>query len=390
MVGESVAPAARGTLSEVTRRALWSRAAGRCEYAGCNKSLIGDLLSGAEDRNFGFVAHIVADEPGGPRGDMVRSPRLAGDINNLMLMCYVHHKLIDVDAVHEHPESTLVAMKRAHEARLEILAEVQEDRASHVLRYAARIGSHECAVPYEQVTAAMLPDRYPVEGRKTIDIEIRGTDQSDDEPAFWPVQQESLRRQFGRKVVERLESRDMAHLSVFAVAPQPLLVELGRLLGDIMSVDVYQLHREPKGWRWPADGTRMAFRVKRPERPAGTPVLLLALSASISTDRIMAVLGSEISVWAIEAEQPHNDAMKRRDDLAEFRRCLRSLFDEIKFVHGESALVHVFPALPVSAAVEVGRVWMPKADLPLLVYDQNRKSGGFVAAVTIASGATTN
>jgi allophanate hydrolase subunit 2 len=45
--------------------------------------------------------------------------------------------------------------------------------------------------------------------------------------------------------------------------------------------------------------------------------------------------------------------------------------------------VHLFPALPVSAAVEVGRVWMPKAHLPMIVYDQNRKLGGFQKATTI-------
>jgi hypothetical protein len=84
-------------LKALTRTILWARAAGRCEYPGCNRSLIGDLVSGAEDKNFGFVAHIVADTPTGPRGDPIRSPQLSDDISNLMLLCYTHHKLIDVD-----------------------------------------------------------------------------------------------------------------------------------------------------------------------------------------------------------------------------------------------------------------------------------------------------
>ena len=46
-----------------TRMVMWARAAGRCQYPGCNKLLIGDLSSGAEDRNFGFVAHLVAEAP---------------------------------------------------------------------------------------------------------------------------------------------------------------------------------------------------------------------------------------------------------------------------------------------------------------------------------------
>ena len=108
-----------GGVSELTRRALWARAAGRCQYAGCNKSLIGDLISGAEDRNFGFVAHVTAASSAGPRGNSVWSELLANNITNLMLLCYVHHKLIDVDQIERHPEDRLLAMKAAHEARIE-------------------------------------------------------------------------------------------------------------------------------------------------------------------------------------------------------------------------------------------------------------------------------
>ncbi|MXO03158.1 SAVED domain-containing protein, partial [Shinella zoogloeoides] len=66
-----------------------------------------------------------------------------------------------------------------------------------------------------------------------------------------------------------------------------------------------------------------------------------------------------------------------------FRQELRRLFDRIKSVHGEGATINVFPALPVSAAVELGRVWMPKADLPMIVFDQNRRVGGFASALRI-------
>src|ERR1700728_4508734 len=126
-------------LSHLSRMILWAKAAGRCQYSGCNKSLIGDLISGAEDKNFGFVAHIVADTPTGPRGDLIRSPLLSDDVSNLMLLCHVHHKLIDVDAVDQHPEERLLAMKAAHEQRVETITAIDDDRASHVLRYAANI-----------------------------------------------------------------------------------------------------------------------------------------------------------------------------------------------------------------------------------------------------------
>ena len=372
-------------LSPLTRMILWAKSAGRCQYSGCNKSLIGDLISGAEDKNFGFVAHIVADTPTGPRGDLIRSPLLSDDVSNLMLLCHVHHKLIDVDGVDQHPEDRLLAMKAGHERRVEIVTAIDDDRASHVLRYAANIGGHDSPVAYQQISTAMLPDRFPADGSRTLDIEIHGSAYQDHEPQYWDFQRENLNRQFATKIRERIESREIRHLSVFALAPQPLLIELGRLLCDIAPADVHQLHREPKGWRWPVDGPAMRFRVREPTRSDGPIALVFALSATITDNRITDILGADAAIWAIEAEQPHNDIMKRPTDLAEFRRLARSIFNTIKARHGEQAVINIFPAMPVSAAVEVGRVWMPKADLPLVVFDQNRRLQGFVRALEIGS-----
>ena len=370
-------------LTPLTRTILWAKAGGRCQYAGCNKLLIGDLISGAEDRNFGFVAHIVADTPDGPRGDPIRSALLSNDINNVMLLCSVHHKLIDVDDVAGHPEERLLAMKAAHEQRIETVTAIDEDRASHVLRYAANIGGHESPLAYEHISAAMLPDRYPVEGRRVIDIALSGSRFEDHEPGFWHFELENLGRQFASKIGARIEAGEIRHLSVFALAPQPLLIELGRLLCDIAPADIRQLQREPTSWRWPADAPAIRYRVREARPGAGPVALVLALSATVTDERIFAAVGRDAVIWAIEAEQPHNDVMKRPSDLAEFRRLVRSTFNAIKATHGERATINVFPALPVSAAVEVGRVWMPKADLPLVIYDQNRKLNGFNPALAI-------
>jgi hypothetical protein len=56
---------------------VWGRAAGRCQYAGCNASLIGDEISGAADANKAYIGHIVADSVDGPRGRPLLSPKLA-------------------------------------------------------------------------------------------------------------------------------------------------------------------------------------------------------------------------------------------------------------------------------------------------------------------------
>src|SRR4051794_11815114 len=92
------------------RFALWGRTGGRCQYRGCNHALWKDDLT-QHEFNTAYIAHIVADQPDGPRGDPARSRQLRADIANLMLLCDRHHRLIDIGDVPGHPESVLIAMK---------------------------------------------------------------------------------------------------------------------------------------------------------------------------------------------------------------------------------------------------------------------------------------
>lgn len=363
--------------------ALWAKAAGRCQFRGCNKLLIGDLIAGKRTGKFGYIAHIVADEAGGPRGDTVRSLLLAQDIDNLMLMCPVHHKAIDVDYLADYPEDVLLAMKAEHEDRIEIVTDMDVDRVSHVVRFAATIGQRDTLVTTRSIFSAMPPDHHPAEGR-TIDIELIGSERKDHEEAYWTEQNENLERLFARKIKERIEQREIRQLSVFALAPQPLLIRFGALLGDIVPVSVHQKHREPDTWKWLPDQPRISYEVNEYSGRKGVPVALkLALSATVNDDRITSVLGDDTAIWSITCEQPGNDIMRRKDDLAAYKRLLRGLFNRIKAYHGEGVLLHVFPAVPASVAVETGRVWMPKADLAMKLYDQNRTAQAFVPAITI-------
>lgn len=363
--------------------ALWAKAAGRCQFRGCNKLLIGDLIIGKKTGKYGYIAHIVADEAGGPRGDAVRSPQLAQDIDNLMLMCPVHHKAIDVDHVADYGEAALLAMKAEHEDRIEIVTDMDVDRVSHVVRFAADIGQRDALVTTRAIFAAMPPDHHPADFR-TIDIELIGSELKDHEDAYWAGQSANLEAAFARKIKERIEQREIRQLSVFALAPQPLLIKLGTLLGDIVPVSVHQKLRDPDTWKWLPEQKPISFQEQRYSGKKDVPIALkLALSATVNDERITSVLGADAAIWSITCDEPGNDVMRRRDDLVAYKRRLRGIFDAIKAHHGEGALINVFPALPVSAAVEAGRAWMPKADLAMKIFDQNRTLGAFIPTITI-------
>lgn len=373
----------KSAIPQKLQSAIWARAGGRCQYRGCNVDLVGDLIAGRRDGLYGFIAHIVADSVEGPRGDLIRSPLLAKDLSNLMLMCGRHHKLIDLDAAVDHPEGLLLAMKAAHESRITLVAGIDEERSSHVLRFCSNIGQNEALVSKQSIFSAMAPDRFP-ESDQTIDLELLNFAMTDGEQAYWTTQAENLRRQFAVKVSGRIERQEIRHISVFALAPQPLLIELGRLLCDIVPATTHQRHREPSSWRWARDREPVTYSMSEPAgRQEGPVVLKLGVSGTVTDDRIRAVLGGEVAIWSLTADDPGNDIVRCPDDQASYRRLLRGLFDRIKARHGTDHDLHVFPAVPASIAVETGRIWMPKADLPMLVYDQ-QPGRGFVPALRIA------
>jgi hypothetical protein len=358
---------------------LWARAAGRCQYTGCNKLLIGEQISGARNANKSYIAHIVGDSPDGPRGDPILSPKLAHDPDNLMLACDPHHRVIDREMVDAHSVEILRGMKASHESRILIVGAIDEDLGSHVIRYAAKIGSNESPVEKGTVKWSMIPDRYPLDDG-WIDLDLITLDLRDDDPDYWPTHLKNLRTVFAEKVRGRMERQEIKRLAVFGLAPIPLLFELGRLISDISTADVRQLLRDPKGWKWDTSSAPVQYDALRAERTGGPVALKLEISAPVADDRVVKVLGADASIWSIAATGAHNDIVRRPEDIAAFAKLFRKTLDDIKFAHGETASVNVFPAVPVSIAVEAGRSWQPKAHPSLAIYDQNWKLGGFVLA----------
>jgi hypothetical protein len=338
--------------------------------------------------NIAEKAHIYAFSAKGPRGNRGISKRYVNSLENLLLVCHECHRVID----HEkdggrYTVSLLRGMKSEHEERIERVTSIASTKKSHVVLYGANIGEHSSPLIYTEATQAMFPAHYPATDT-AIKLDIVGSSFVDRDPEFWQIESESLKRKFEKGIRERLAAGDIAHLSVFALAPQPLLVLLGTMLGDIVPVDVYQRHREPRAsWDWPSKrASTPSFIEESPARLQGRPALVLALSATVTVPRITSVLGDDVSVWQITVPMPHNDLIKSRAQLSELRALLRRVLDRIKALHGEHEILHVFPVASNSANIELGRVRMPKADMAWQLYDQLHEHGGFKPALLIAKG----
>jgi hypothetical protein len=101
-------------ISVKTQKMLWGRAANRCAFPECRRELVIDASETDDESLIGDACHIVADSENGPRGKSPLSAEERDKYANLMLLCKVHHKVID-DQHHLYTVERLCQIKREHE-----------------------------------------------------------------------------------------------------------------------------------------------------------------------------------------------------------------------------------------------------------------------------------
>lgn len=357
-----------------TRLVLAVRAGGRCEFRGCNRLLLEHPLTLAQD-NFSEVAHVVAFSEDGPRGDDAARPDDVHAIENLLFLCPQCHKLID-DSPDRYPRALLEQYKAEHESRIRFLTGLGPELRTVVVQLKARINGDAVEIPLKDVTTAVAP-RYPNDGQGYV-IDLTGL--SDERSAVDAAARE-IRRRVERLYEPGMDADKVRHISLFALAPIPLLVYLGARLSNKIPVELYQRHRDTKDWIWKQDGepVNYALRVRRSGTDAKKVAVVLPLSGAIQTERLPATIDGTFTVLelALDGRDPSTDFLRQRDDLLRFELALRELLARIVRDHPLAPEIHLFPAVPAPIAVACGHQLLPKAQPPFLVYDFVAARGGF-------------
>lgn len=363
---------------------VWMRSGGRCAFPSCNTPLWKDLLTNKKV-NTGLIAHIVSWTPTGPRGDAALSVKLAKDPDNLMLLCPTHHDLVD-DHPDAYPQALLLEYKRRHEERIETLTGIDEDRKTTILLFQAPVGPHADPMNTDHARlAATEARRYPRE--QVIPITLTGLGSRDHEPAYWPTATRMISDQLRAQLATHRHEGRLDHVSVFGFGPIPLLLHLGRELGDKIEADVYNLHRNPKGWAWPKDERRFKgfdFVPEEPLPPEAEDVgLLISITSNVQRAHVRAILPEPAPLLELRSDNPVPDVVRHADELAAFARNVQRVMERIHNETPKAKRVHVFAGMPVACAVEMGRALLPKVHAPLQVYDFNQATSGFVFAFEI-------
>jgi hypothetical protein len=97
-----------------THKMLWGRSGNLCAFPNCKKELVMDISETDDMSVVGEEAHIVARESEGPRGKSELTSEQRNKYGNLILLCSIHHKMID-DHPNTYSVNWLQEHKKAHE-----------------------------------------------------------------------------------------------------------------------------------------------------------------------------------------------------------------------------------------------------------------------------------
>ena len=113
-----MATARHRTHPEPVVKRLYALSQNRCAFPGCETRLTDQVAPAEPPTNLGKIAHIVGLGRQGPRADATIPVEDLNRIENLLLLCGVHHDLVDANP-RIYSVEVLATYKANHEARIE-------------------------------------------------------------------------------------------------------------------------------------------------------------------------------------------------------------------------------------------------------------------------------
>lgn len=361
--------AKRSSIPQKVKLQVWSEAAGRCQFRGCNTPLWYNELT-LNSKNFAELAHIIGANTKGPRGNKL-SEMLSKEPDNIMLLCKRCHSEIDDPELHKnYPEELLRTMKKEHAHRVRMLLD-RPGKKTWPLVFTSKIGNQNSAFGVRGILTALLPDYPEKSSEDWFRIEIGSFDRA--MKSAWEVAMVKIEETI-ESIDRACKNKSLSHLSVFGIAAQPLLMYLGRLLGDKISMQIFEPRRTDdldKKWLWEEDNDQgVTFTTELIQAGTGNnAILLIELSDYLSFDKYKGMIPGNPFIYQLTIEEPVQGFLTKKSDKAKFILSCRSLLNKMQKDTGRDCIVHVLPAMPASLAIEFGRLLQPTKDPQVWIYE---------------------
>lgn len=348
-------------VSSQTKYTLWGKAAGHCEL--CAKPLDEGLYR--MRGNYSNIAHIKAQSAGGPRYDSSQTDEERHGIGNLMLLCPGCHETIDNDA-DKFPVEWLLSEKFKREEAIARFASNAVIPQVDVISCFLPINAHCKEIEDPLWKNALFDAGLSFKNNRpfSIDSGVWTEGSSLSEAA------EAIASRFAKW--EETVGSEQDPVAVFAMAPQPLLIKLGALIGDKHVAHIFQWHRADKSWSWPERGMTSTISS---DVPSGSPDvkdanLIVSISGEINSASIPEQQRN-LPTATLWAESPSVEIASCPESLDLFARELIAITSKIHAAFPALERLHLFPAMPVSMAVKLGTVVNFNLIKSLIVYEKD-------------------
>jgi hypothetical protein len=362
---------------------LWVAAAGHCEFNCCNKPLDRTVLT-QKKLFIAQHAHIIGDSVHGPRGDAALSKLLSQDVSNLMLTCRDCHWEID-RLPDDYPVELLRRMKKRHEDRVQRLYALDEtkDSIAVILRHPIK-RIHVPNFTDTDVHSAILAnsDFCHAPGEHIIQLDYRSRATREGDPAYWSELVTQMKDDYNRQFHLASVAGHQPHLSIFAFAPMPLLMQLGAFIGNKVEASTMQWNRVAESWKQPEKRDLEAQVISFEDVPPSEGRALavrMSLSGEVGLAAVEAAVPG-VPVVRFGVPSPTPSLVESADDIRHFRSRFTAFMAAVS--NAGYREMHVFPAMPLSLAVEFGRQLLPKAHPVVSIWDF--QEGAFVWLLTLA------
>lgn len=379
-------------ITNKTAQKVWADAGGRCMFEGCGEDLT-EIPLWTGNARVGYLAHIIASDPQGPRGTQEDSHRLANDPENIMLMCDAHHRLIDSFAPNRYTADVLYEMRRIHRDMVRNYL----DSLSFPRTRAVTLHANLAYVPTyfhdsELIDAILATRRAMLPG---VIHYVRRKTQRDDRntPGFWS---QYLREHEGeiRQLVTGFNAANgtvTESLAVFPLHHIPTMVLAGRIMGEAQAIQIFQYNRDRRSWAWdPTVAPQLpgTFRVSAlPEGRNSEALITIELTAAMDEESMPSELKEKITAgrlpWVrITTPNPRHDCIAHPDDLDQFMLVTRQSINHLQDVMRVQK-VHLIAISPASTVYRFGQLLQPGHHPEYIVYDRAGREYPFVPAFSI-------
>lgn len=387
--GELVEIVTDDEISHEERLKLWVAAGARCAF--CKRYLLENEVTGDAVR-IGEMAHIVgrSNKPRSPRGDDPLPGTARNKADNLVLVCPNEHTTIDkTSGVKIWKTDDLRRLKREHEDAIRTLTKMTRDRSTTVLRVAGSIRGSTPSITKELVHEAVHADlRFPQYrlGAVGSDLEVDlVTNLDETAPDYYARTDDVIERRIAQ-IADQIARGEVGHISLFALARIPVLVQLGHHLDDKWPVDVHPFDRRTGTWGW-SESPGSDFSVTRTAGASGSDevTLILSLSGTVNRRDLSPHLVDGPAVYEMSPinAAPSVTLFTSKEALARFTNAYLAFLADLEREHPTTAAIDVVPAIGLTAAIELGRRRTRSKHPTLRVWDQLSDGGGYFLATEV-------